>query len=110
MKQFKHYIIISIMFINKRNENKRNENKRNENKRNGYKWSINECLQLQREYELLELSIDEISIKHNRTPNAIMYKLDQEGFANYNTLYLQRLNEMANSKIINEEILTAIFA
>ena len=51
--------------------------------RNGFPWSVNECLQLQREYELLELSIDEIATKHKRTPKAIMFKLDKEGFADY---------------------------
>ena len=95
---------------NTRSQNTRIQNTRSQNKRNGYKWTINECLQLQREYELLELSIDEIATNHKRTPDAIMYKLDHEGFANYNILYLQRVNEMANSKIINEEILSAIFA
>ena len=51
------------------------------------RWTINECLQLQREFELLELSIDEISTRHQRTPNAIMLKLGREGFADYNVLY-----------------------
>ena len=55
--------------------------------RNGFKWSVNEVLSLQREFELLGWSIDEIAQKHKRTPNAIMFKLDQEGFANYNVLY-----------------------
>ena len=53
----------------------------------GNRWTINECLQLQREFELLELSIDEIATRHKRTPNAIMIKLSQEGFADYNILY-----------------------
>ena len=56
-------------------------------KRFGNRWTINECIQLQREFELLELSIDEIAKIHQRTPNAIMFKLNQEGLANYNTLY-----------------------
>jgi hypothetical protein len=55
--------------------------------RNGFRWTVNESLQLQREFELLKLTIDEIATKHKRTPNAIMYKLDQEGLADYNTLY-----------------------
>ena len=55
--------------------------------RNRKRWTINECLELQREFELLELSIDEISLKHKRTPNAIMQRLDKEGFADYNVLY-----------------------
>ena len=56
-------------------------------KRIGNRWTINECLQLQREFELLELSIDKIAERHQRTPNAIMCKLDQEGLADYNILY-----------------------
>lgn len=56
-------------------------------KRSGFRWSINEVLSLQREFELLGWSIDEIAQKHNRTPNAIMSKLDQEGFASHNVLY-----------------------
>ena len=55
--------------------------------RNGFKWSVNEVLSLQREFELLGWSIDQIAEKHKRTPNAIMFKLDQEGFADYNVLY-----------------------
>jgi hypothetical protein len=55
--------------------------------RNGYKWSINEILSLQREYELLGWDIDQIAEKHGRTANAIMCKLDQEGFADYNVLF-----------------------
>lgn len=57
--------------------------------RTGNKWTVNECLQLQREYELLNLSIDEIASRHKRSPYAIMYKLDSEGFADYNNLYAE---------------------
>jgi hypothetical protein len=53
----------------------------------GKRWTITECLNLQREFELLEMSIDEIAIVHKRTPNAIMFKLDEEGLADYNVLY-----------------------
>ena len=59
----------------------------NSYKRFRNRWNVNELLQLQREYELLEMSIDDIALKHQRTPNAIMLKLDQEGFADYNVLY-----------------------
>lgn len=55
--------------------------------RAGLKWTVNEILSLQREFELLGWDIDKIALKHQRTPNAIMYKLDQEGFADYNVLY-----------------------
>ena len=72
--------------------------------RNGRRWTVNECLQLQREFELLNLSIDEIASKHKRTPNAIMYKLDQEGFADYNVLY-SNYNDL-NSQIPTENHLS----
>lgn len=55
--------------------------------RSGFRWSVNEVLALQREFELLGLTIDEIAQKHNRTTNAIIFKLDQEGFADYNEMY-----------------------
>lgn len=56
--------------------------------RAGFKWTVNEILSLQREFELLGWTIDQIALKHKRTPNAIMYKLDQEGLADYNALYM----------------------
>jgi len=61
-------------------------------KRNGNKWSVNEILRLQREFELLELSIDDIAMRHQRSPDAIMYKLDNEGFADFNVLYSNYYN------------------
>lgn len=51
------------------------------------RWTIKECLDLQREFELLKLSINQIALKHQRTPNAIMLKLDRENLADYNVLY-----------------------
>ena len=57
------------------------------NTRSNKKWTVSECLQLQREYELLGMNVDEIAQKHKRSSNAIMFKLDQEGFADYNALY-----------------------
>jgi len=56
-------------------------------KRNGKTWNVNECLKLQREYELLKLSIYEIAKLHQRTPRAIMNRLDKEGFVSYQDLY-----------------------
>lgn len=49
-------------------------------KRSGNRWTINEVLSLQREYELLEWSVQEIAVKHQRSVMAIVYRLDQEGF------------------------------
>lgn len=59
---------------------------RNHN-RSGNRWTVNEVLSLQREFELLGWDIDKIAEKHARSPNAIMFKLDHEGFADYNVLY-----------------------
>jgi hypothetical protein len=49
-------------------------------KRHGNRWSINEILSLQREYELLEWTIQEIAYKHQRSVRAILCKLEAEGF------------------------------
>lgn len=48
--------------------------------RNGNKWTVNELLSLQREYELLELDIQQIALKHKRTVRAILFRLETEGF------------------------------
>ena len=48
--------------------------------RHGNKWTTNEILALQREYELLELSIPEIAIRHKRSITSILCKLECEGF------------------------------
>ena len=51
----------------------------NTNKRNGNRWTVNELLSLQREYELLEWNIQQIAEKHQRTERAIIYRLESEG-------------------------------
>jgi hypothetical protein len=72
------------------------------NQRYGFKWSVNEVLSLQREFELLGWDICQIAQKHQRTPNAIMYKLDQEGFADYNELYSKYHNLETSSNTENK--------
>jgi len=52
----------------------------NTNKRNGNRWTVNELLSLQREYELLEWTVDQIAEKHQRTVRAILFRLESEGF------------------------------
>ena len=52
----------------------------NSNKRNGNRWTVNELLSLQREYELLEWTIQQIAVKHQRTERAILFRLESEGF------------------------------
>lgn len=49
-------------------------------KRHYFKWNINELIALQRDYELLELTIQEIAIKHERSVKAVLCKLQQEKF------------------------------
>jgi len=48
-------------------------------KRNGKKWTTSEILSLQREYELLNLSVSEIAQKHQRSVQSILFKLHAEG-------------------------------
>jgi hypothetical protein len=48
-------------------------------KRHGKKWTTNEVLNLQREYELLNLTIEQIADKHERTIDSILFKLHSEG-------------------------------
>jgi hypothetical protein len=49
-------------------------------KRHYFKWNINELIALQREYELLKLSVQEIAELHQRSIRSILCKLDQENF------------------------------
>jgi hypothetical protein len=46
------------------------------------KWTVNELLSLQREYELLGMDIFQIALKHQRSPKAILYKLEAEMIIN----------------------------
>ena len=71
-------------------------------RRTGNKWTVNECLRLTREFELLGLSIQEISELHERSPNAIMYKLDYEGIADYNDVFQNRQEKSCLSKAESE--------
>jgi len=48
--------------------------------RHGKKWTIPEELRLQREYELLELPVEYIAYLHDRVPEAIISKVEKEGF------------------------------
>ena len=46
--------------------------------RHNYKWSHNETDQLYREFELKQYSIQKIAFLHNRTCDAILYRLKLE--------------------------------
>ena len=68
------------------------------------KWTINECLRLEREFDLLKLSIDEIAALHERSAQGIMYKLDSEGLADYNVLAVCGTNyQLRHSDINNQD-------
>lgn len=68
------------------------------------KWTINECLRLEREFDLLKLSIDEIAARHERSAQSIMYKLDSEGLADYNVLAVCGTNYQLRHSDINKDI------
>jgi len=51
-------------------------------KRNGNKWTTNEILSLEREYDLLEWNAQKIAIKHKRSVSSILFKLHSEGISN----------------------------
>jgi hypothetical protein len=53
------------------------------NMRYGNRWTVNEILALQREYELLEWSVQQIAEKHRRSVRGILCKLEAEGFIAY---------------------------
>jgi len=71
--------------------------------RNGRKWSVSEILSLQREYELLEMNVQDIAIKHERTVSAILHKLvfeefiercnDARGYIEYCLTQISTINE-----------------
>ena len=44
------------------------------------RWTIPELIALEREYDLLELTVLEIAQRHNRTESAIVSRLESEGF------------------------------
>lgn len=74
----------------------------------GNKWTINEVLSLQREFELLGWDIDQIAEKHGRTANAIMFKLDKEGFDDYNVLHSNYHKLIADRPVGNTLVLEAV--
>jgi hypothetical protein len=66
--------------------------------RTGRRWNVNEVLSLQREYELLELSIEEIASRHERSEKAIIFKLISEGWVD-STFYF---NMEQNNTVVDD--------
>jgi hypothetical protein len=54
--------------------------------RSGNKWTIPELIALEREYDLLQLTVQEIAKLHKRTILAIVSRLQSEGIININTM------------------------
>jgi hypothetical protein len=61
--------------------------------RHGNKWTVNELLNLQREFELLGLSVQEIAQLHGRSVPAIQYRLVDEGFSTWEQLDTNMVDE-----------------
>ncbi len=84
--------------------------------RHGNKWNVNEVLSLQREYELLEWTVQQIADKHQRSVMSIVHKLYAEGFTSslfeargYTTQSSQFLKDVVSSsrkttkKVVDED-------
>ena len=77
-------------------------------KRHGNKWNTPEILQLQREYELLELDVSQIATSHQRTVNSILSKLEAEGFIdNWNSA--RGYNTSFQSEPSNEDLVDRVW-
>jgi len=74
--------------------------------RHNYKWTINELLALQREYELLALPIPVIAAKHKRTTQAIIHKLIAEEifYMNDEDDYSSDSSSSSSSSSINDDL------
>ena len=81
IKKIETYFIYIILFIKQYKDNYTITYKMTDYSRHGNTWTIPEILRLQREWELLELSVLEIANLHQRTANSIVFKLLHENFA-----------------------------
>jgi hypothetical protein len=68
-------------------------------RRSGFRWTINEILTLQREYELLELPISEIADRHGRSFFSILSKLKSEDFIDDHTYHSEVMNYRNNIRL-----------
>lgn len=66
-------------------------------RRSGFKWTINEILSLQREYELLSLSVSDIADRHERSFFSILNKLKIEGFIDEKTYHKEVMSNKHGS-------------
>ena len=66
-------------------------------RRSGFKQTINEILSLQREYELLSLSVSDIADRHERSFFSILNKLKIEGFIDETTCHKEVMSNKHRS-------------
>jgi hypothetical protein len=72
--------------------------------RAGNKWTIPELIALQREYELLELTVQEIAQRHKRTVFAIVARLESEGLVKIGaTCRGDSVNEDDTESVVDDE-------
>ena len=63
------------------------------------RWTINETLSLQREYELLQLPVEEIAMLHKRSVKSILYKLQSEEFID-SSEFMKMFNDLTSDDIV----------
>ena len=73
--------------------------------RHGKRWNTPEILTLQREFELLNLSLEEIAERHQRSTDSIFFKLQSEGFMplNSNNIQLEKESDADSSSDYQDE-------
>ena len=71
--------------------------------RNGKRWTTSEVLNLQREYELLMLSVEDIALRHQRSVDSILFKLQSEGLINSNKDQLEKESDADSSSDYQDE-------
>jgi hypothetical protein len=73
--------------------------------RAGNKWTIPELIALQREYELLELTVQEIAQRHKRSVFAIVARLESEGLVDISTMDKDSLSYAAIQAVRKDKCL-----
>ena len=63
------------------------------------RWTINEILSLQRQYELLQLPVEEIAMLHKRSVKSILYKLQSEEFID-SSEFMKMFNDLTSDDIV----------
>lgn len=79
--------------------------------RHNFKWTVNETLALQREHELLGWTVEEIAMKHRRTPTAITYRLNKLKDENLTDDLVHRLTEgwdASHESVVSEDSVDSV--